>query len=66
MRNSTKLKNILLKYSMALDMDDDGLFKLTLVDKVNDSTATFEGPSYSVVLRLAHSFMMKELKKDEK
>jgi hypothetical protein len=26
MRTTTKLKNILLKYSICIDMDDDGLF----------------------------------------
>ena len=35
MRNTTKLKAILLKYSVCLDMSDDGLFTMNLVDKVH-------------------------------
>jgi len=64
MRNSTKLKNILLKYSLALDMDDGELFHLTLVDKVQNTMSSFEGKSYGDVLKLAYSFMLKEIKVD--
>jgi hypothetical protein len=64
MRNSTKLKNILLKYSLALDMDDGELFRLTLVDKASNEMASFEGKSYGDVLKLAYSFMLKEIKVD--
>ncbi len=63
MRNTTKLKQILLKYSVCLDMDDDGLFTLSLVDKMRpDKMTSVEGKSYSIVINKAHSFFLKSLK----
>ena len=65
MRNSTKLKNILLKYSLALDLEGE-LFKLTLVDKQSNLMSSFEGGSYSEVLRKAHSHLLLETKPERK
>lgn len=63
MRNTTKLKAILLKYSVCLDMSDDGLFTLNLVDKMRpDKMQTIEGKSYSYVVTKAYSFLQQELK----
>jgi hypothetical protein len=63
MRNTTKLKAILLKYSVCMDMSDDGLFTLNLVDKMRpDKMQTIEGKSYSYVLTKAYSFLQAELK----
>lgn len=45
-------------------MDDGELFRLTLVDKVSNAMASFEGKSYGDVLKLAYSFMLKEIKID--
>ncbi len=63
MRNTTKLKAVLLKYSVCLDMTDDGLFTLNLVDKMNPSKMeTIEGKSYSIVVSKAYSILLKETK----
>jgi hypothetical protein len=66
MRNSTKLKVLLLKYTLSLDLDDDQAFVLLLINKANNETNQFHGKSYSSVLSLAYSFMLKELKRQEK
>ncbi|MFL5753573.1 MAG: hypothetical protein ACJ76F_09210 [Bacteroidia bacterium] len=64
MRNTTKLKHILLKFSLAIDMDDEGIFKLTLVDKTDpDVMHTLEEKSYSAAIAKAYSVFLKELKK---
>ena len=62
MRNSTMLKNILMRYSIALDMEDEDVFRLMLTDKVSGAGAEFEGKSFSAVLRLAHAHMLRTLK----
>ena len=62
MRNSTKLKNLLQLYSATFDLDDDGNFRLTLVDKRNYDTQLFIDKAYSTVLSKAFSYMLKELK----
>ena len=63
MRNSTKLKTLLIKYTVTLDMDDDAVFKLILTDKQTNEAQLFEGKSYSMVLSKAYSYLLKELKK---
>ena len=62
MRNTTKLKQILLKYDLALSMEEDSLLKLTLVDKNTGSFTRFENSSYSQLLSKCYSFFIKELK----
>ncbi len=62
MRNTTKLKILLQKYTVSFDMDDDGLFTLLLTDKNTNDTNQFEGESYSRVLALAYSYLLKSLK----
>lgn len=62
MRNSTKLKTLLLKYTILLDLTNDGLFKLILTDKQTHKTEIFEGESYGKVLAMAYSYLLKELK----
>ncbi len=66
MRNTTKLKVLLLKYTVSLDLDDDGCFVLLLTDKSNNDMKQFEGKSYSQVLAFAYSFLLRELKNQEK
>jgi hypothetical protein len=66
MRNSTKLRNLLLRYTVALDMDDGETFRLTLMDKMNNRTQQFEGTSYTYVLGKAHGYMLKEIKQKDK
>lgn len=63
MRNATKLKTLLIKYTVSLDLDDDELFKLILTDKQTNNAHLFEGKSYSVVLGKAYSHLLKEIKK---
>jgi hypothetical protein len=62
MRNSTKLKTLLMKYSITLDMGDDEIFKLMLTDKQTNEAQLFEGKSYSYVLSKAYSYLLKQLK----
>jgi hypothetical protein len=66
MRNSTKLKTLLIKYTVSLDLDDDEAFVLLLIDKSNNETKQFHGKSYSSVLSMAYSFMLRALKQQEK
>jgi len=65
MRNTTKLKALLLKYTVSFDMGDDEIFKLMLTDKQNNRTQLFEGKSYSIVLGKAYSYLLQELKNSE-
>ncbi|HVY74125.1 MAG TPA: hypothetical protein VG890_04805 [Puia sp.] len=62
MRNTTKLKQILLKYDLALSMEEDTLLKLSLVDKISGQISHFEHTSYSQLIAKAYSYLMKELK----
>ena len=62
LRNNTKLKHLLLKYTVSFDMQDDGIFKLMLTDKINNETHLFEGKTYVAVMTKAHQHLMKELK----
>jgi hypothetical protein len=64
MRNTTKLKQILLKYDLALSMEEENLLKLTLVDKNTGSFTSFEHSSYSQLLSKCYSFFLKELKRE--
>ena len=63
MRNTTKLKTLLLKYTVSFDMGDDEIFKLMLTDKQNNNSQLFEGKSYSIVVSKAYSHLLRELKK---
>jgi len=63
MRNATKLKTLLMKFTVSLDLGDDDLFKLMLTDKQTNRAQLFEGKSYSVVLAKAYSYLLQELKK---
>ena len=65
MRNSTKLKTLLLKYSIYLEMDDDELFRMVLTEKSGHASAQVEGTSYSMVLSRAYSHLLKEVKKEK-
>jgi len=62
MRNTTKLKQILLKYTIDLSMEDDGLMQLTIIDKQDGAMQTFEHSSYSTLISKAYGHMMKQLK----
>lgn len=62
MRNTTKLKILLQKYTVSFDMDDDDIFTLLLTDKNTNHMQQFEGKSYSLVLAKAYSYLLKSLK----
>ena len=64
MRNTTKLKQILMKYDLALSMEEDSLLKLSLVDKITGRVSSFEHSSYSLLLSKCYSHFLKELKKE--
>jgi hypothetical protein len=66
MRNTTKLKQILLKYDLDLSMEEDGLMKLALVDKITGTLCSFEHSSYSSLLSKCYSHFLKELKMETK
>jgi hypothetical protein len=60
MRNTTKLKSILLLYKATLDLDEDNNLHLTLIDKRDNATKNFIEKSYTVLMRKAFSFMLKQ------
>ena len=64
MRNTTKLKQILLKYNLDLTLEEEDLMKMTLVDKTSGRMQSFEHASYSKLISKAYSFMLKELRKE--
>ena len=64
-RNTTKLKAILLKYSIFLEMSDDGIMKMTLVDKVHLDEEWIQAKSYSQLIGMAYSHLLRALKKEE-
>ncbi|HCS21403.1 MAG TPA: hypothetical protein DIW47_12730 [Bacteroidetes bacterium] len=66
MRNTTKLKFILYKYTVSFDLEDDSLFTMTLIDKDNGEGVEFQAKSYSTVISKAYSHLLRELKKEEK
>lgn len=62
MRNATKLKILLQKYTVTLNLDVDEVFKLRLTDKNKGTVKDIEGASYSIVLAKAYSYLLKVLK----
>jgi hypothetical protein len=63
MRNTTKLKILLQKYTVTLNLDVDEVFHLRLTDKDKGTVKDIEGASYSIVLTKAYSYLLKVLKK---
>ena len=66
MKNTTKLKHILQLNTISLDMDDEGLFYLTMIDKKKHTSCTFTDQSYTVVIAKAFGQMKKELRQETK
>jgi len=62
MKNTTKLKAILQLYTVSLDMDEEGLFHLTLINKRERGSITFSDKAYTVVMGKAFGHMVKKLK----
>lgn len=63
MRNTTKLKILLQKYQITLDMDVDEQFTMLLTDKDSGKVHKLEGKSYSIVIAKAYSHLLRALKK---
>ncbi|MES2621471.1 MAG: hypothetical protein V4615_11530 [Bacteroidota bacterium] len=66
MLNTTKLELLLPKHPLSFDIYGDGRFILLLTEKSNNYIKQFEGQSYCMVLGVAYSFFLRELKKEEK
>ena len=64
MRNTTKLKQILLKYDLALSMEEETFMKLSLIDKATGKMKSFEHASYSQLISKGYSYLLKELNAD--
>ena len=62
MRNTTKLKILLQKYRITLDMDIDEQFTLMLTDKDSGKIFKIEGKSYSIVIAKAYGHLLRVLK----
>ncbi|MBN2637824.1 MAG: hypothetical protein JXR65_01905 [Bacteroidales bacterium] len=62
MRNNTKLKLLLQKYTVTLNRNEDEVFQLRLTDKNKGTQQEFEGASYSIVMAKAYSYLLKVLK----
>lgn len=66
MRNTTKLKHLLIKYTATFNLEEEGIFQLMLQDKFNrNKSAIFEGKTYALVLGQAYRYMMRELKNQD-
>ena len=63
MRNTTKLKILLQKYRVTLDMDSDEQFTMILTDKDTGKIHELEGKSYSIVIAKAYSHLLRMLKR---
>ncbi len=61
MRNTTKLKHILLKYDILLTMPDDSFFRMALIDKSTNEEKYLEGKNYSEVISKAYSTLLRSL-----
>ena len=66
MRNTTKLKAILLKYTVSFDMNDDEIFTMTLINKNTNMSMEFQAKTYSTVISKAYYYMLGELRKEER
>jgi hypothetical protein len=66
MRNTTKLKQILLKYDIDLSLDEDGLMKISLIDKSTGAMVRYENSSYSTLISKCYSHFLKEIKEETK
>ena len=66
MRNTTKLKAILLKYTVSFDMNDDEIFTITLINKNTNMGMEFQAKTYSTVISKAYYYMLGELRKEER
>jgi hypothetical protein len=66
MKNTTKLKLILLRYTVSFDMDEDENLLMTLTDKRYGEKETFVHSNYTAVVRKAFVYMNKQMRKSLK
>jgi len=66
MRNTTKLKQILLKYDIALSLEEETLLKISLVDKDTGKFSHFQHSSYSQLLSKCYAHFRKEINEKSK
>ncbi|MDX5321144.1 MAG: hypothetical protein LPK45_08540 [Bacteroidota bacterium] len=66
MRAGTKLKLLLLRYSVLIDMNEEEQMIITLKDRVFGEEAQFVGKTYSVLIGKAYSHMLRILKEEER
>ena len=65
MRNTTKIKHLLVLYYLDLSMDDDGLMHLTITNKTTAEQKEFESTKYAVVIDRAFRYMSKQAWKSD-
>jgi hypothetical protein len=64
MRNTTKLKHVLKKYSLCMEMDEDEQFTLNLMDKADPvEIVTVQADTYAKAVTKAYGLMKKSAKK---
>ena len=63
MKNTTKLKLILQKYTVSFDMDEDENLLITLTDRKHGEKETFVHKNYTAVVRKALVYMNKQMRK---
>ncbi|TNE81498.1 MAG: hypothetical protein EP332_03655 [Bacteroidetes bacterium] len=66
MRSSIKLKILLQRYSIQLDLDEEEMLILRLTDKVHGDVEQFRGKTNSVLIGKAYAYMLRTLKEEEK
>jgi hypothetical protein len=62
MRNTTMLKHILQLYTLAIDIDEEDNFYVTMISKKKHTSHTIIDKTYSTVIGKAFRHMMKEIK----
>ena len=55
-----------MKYDLDLSMEEDGLLKLTLVDKISGSLASFESSSYSNLISRCYAHFLKQIQLEKR
>ena len=55
-----------MKYDLDLSMEEDGLLKLTLVDKITGNLTSFENSSFSSLISKSYSYFLKEIQLEKK
>ncbi len=65
MRNTTKLKHVLKKYNLCIEMDDDERFTINLMDKAHPvELLTIQADTYAKAVTKAYGLMKKAIRKN--